>query len=135
MASLPHELVVLVLALVLFFVQLGLQGMLATRELGSAWNAGPRDGDRKPAGVHAGRAQRALDNFKETFPVFLALALALVTTDRDGGLGSVGAWIWLLARIAYVPLYLAGIPYIRSLVWLGSIVGLGLMGLRLLLLV
>lgn len=133
MVGLPTEITVLVVSLVLFFVQLGLQGMLATRELGSKWNAGPRDGDRKPTGAYAGRAQRALDNFKETFPVFLGLALALVATDRAGGLGALGAWLWLLARIGYVPLYLFGIPYIRSLVWLASIAGLALMAARLLL--
>lgn len=35
--------------------------------------------------------------------------------------------IWLICRVAYIPLYLAGVPYIRSLVWLGSMLGLLLM--------
>ena len=38
-----------------------------------------------------------------------------------------GAWTWLIARIVYIPLYLAGVPYIRSLAWLVSVVGLVVM--------
>ena len=43
-----------------------------------------------------------------------------------------GAATWFGARIVYLPLYLAGIPYIRSLVWAVSILGLALMLFRLL---
>lgn len=43
------------------------------------------------------------------------------------GLAFTGALIWLICRVVYIPLYLAGVPYIRSLVWLGSMLGLGLM--------
>ncbi|MFD2239218.1 MAPEG family protein [Aureimonas populi] len=131
MESLPAEILVLALGVVLLFVHTTLQGMLATKERGSQWNAGPRDGEAKPLGVHAGRAQRALDNFKETFPAFIALALALSVTQRTGGIGAVGAWLWLVARIAYIPLYLLGVPYVRSLVWLASLLGLVLMLIRL----
>jgi uncharacterized MAPEG superfamily protein len=37
-----------------------------------------------------------------------------------------GAWLYLLARIIYVPLYAAGISFIRTLAWLVSIVGPGM---------
>jgi uncharacterized MAPEG superfamily protein len=40
------------------------------------------------------------------------------------GWGLTGAWLWLVCRLVYIPLYLAGIPYIRSLVWVGSLIGL-----------
>lgn len=111
-------------SVVLLVFHVGLQGMLATRELGSAWNAGPRDGDRKPAGKLAGRSLRASANFQETYPAFVGLALALAITGDPSGWGLVGAWLWFAFRILYIPLYLAGIPYVRSLVWLGSLAGL-----------
>ncbi len=39
----------------------------------------------------------------------------------------------VFGRIVYIPLYLAGIPYFRSFVWLISLVGLGIMLLALVL--
>lgn len=118
-------------SVVLLVAHILAQGMLATKELGSAWNAGPRDGDKQPAGKLAGRAARASSNFRETYPAFVALAAGLLFTGETGGLGLTGAVVWFIGRIVYYPLYLGGIPYIRSLVWTGSMVGLGLMFLAL----
>ena len=132
MTTLPLELILLGWSVVLLVIALMVQGQLATRELGVGWNAGPRDGDQHPTGALAGRAQRALDNFKETYPAFIALALALAVSGRTGGLGATGALLWFVARIVYHPLYLVGVPYVRSLVWIASMVGLLLMLIRLL---
>ncbi|MGN5375954.1 MAPEG family protein [Sphingomonas hankookensis] len=132
MTVLPLELTLLGWSVVLLVGAIMLQGQLATRELGIGWNAGPRDGDRQPTGVLAGRARRALDNFRETYPAFIALALALAVSGRTGGLGATGAMLWFAARIVYHPLYLFGVPYLRSLVWIGSMLGLLLMLIRLL---
>jgi uncharacterized MAPEG superfamily protein len=51
------------------------------------------------------------------------LALALVVLGKAGQ-GANGAWLWFGARIAYIPIYLLGIPYIRTLVWTVSAIGL-----------
>lgn len=114
-------------SVVLLVVHILLQGWTVTRELGSKWNAGPRDNGLKASGHLAGRAERASNNFRETYPAFVALALGLVFKGDAATLGLYGAWIWFICRIIYVPLYLAGIPYIRSLVWVGSLAGLALM--------
>ncbi len=111
-------------SVVLLAVHIGLQSIPATLELGSAWNAGPRDEQKKPSGVFAGRADRAFANFRETYPAFIGLALSLAIVGDLTGWGLTGAWMWLVCRIVYIPLYLAGIPYVRSLVWLGSLAGL-----------
>ena len=111
-------------SVVLLAVHIGLQSIPATLELGSAWNAGARDDGQKPSGVFAGRAERAFANFRETYPAFVGLAVSLAITGDLSGWGLVGAWLWLVCRIVYIPLYLAGIPYIRSLVWVGSFIGL-----------
>ena len=122
----------IVASVALLFVHIGAQAIAATSELGSAWNVGPRDAGARPRGVVAGRAERALRNYLETYPAFAVLAVALVASGRADGIGLVGGAIWLSARIVYVPLYLAGIPYWRSLVWLVAVVGLALMAARLL---
>ncbi|MFC3072241.1 MAPEG family protein [Shinella pollutisoli] len=111
-------------SVLLLVLHVGLQGMLATKELGAEWNAGPRDDARKPAGKLTGRAARASANFRETYPAFVALSLALAVSGDPSGWGLAGAWLWFAARLVYLPLYLAGIPYVRSLVWLGALVGL-----------
>jgi uncharacterized MAPEG superfamily protein len=123
-AALPIELTILAFSVLLLFVHIGLQGMLATRERGSAWNAGPRDGEMPPLGPLAGRAERALSNFNETYPAFIAAVLTVVVAGRTGGWSELGVWLWLIARIAYIPLYLGGVPYIRSLLWLVSVAGI-----------
>ena len=117
---------VLALSVVFLVLHIMLQGFLATRELGSQWNAGPRDEGLKPKSALAGRAERASANFRETYPAALGLLLALAFY-HPSTTGLIGGWLWLLCRVVYLPLYLAGIPYIRSMVWLGSLGGIGLM--------
>ena len=129
-ASIMPQLVVASVALL--FVHIAAQAITVTREFGSRWNAGPRDEGLRPEGKLAGRAERALRNYLETFPAFGLLALALIVTGRADGAGMTGAWLWLAARIVYLPLYIAGVPYLRSLVWTVAAVGLTMMVWRLL---
>jgi uncharacterized MAPEG superfamily protein len=82
-------------------------------------------------GVYPGRAQRALDNFKETYPAFIALALALQVTGHTGGNGALGAWLWFGGRVVYLPLYLFGVPVIRTAVYGVTLAGLVMMLTRL----
>jgi uncharacterized MAPEG superfamily protein len=97
MRPLPTEIVMLGVAAALLLGQLFLQSVSATIEMGGVYKAGPRDERRELQGVFAGRAERAFRNLLETFPVFAALALALVVTGRNGGLGAMGAEAWLNA--------------------------------------
>lgn len=109
------------------------QGFTATRERGGKWNAGPRDGSAAPLGVLAGRAERASANFRETYPGFLALCLGLAMTGDVSGWGMAGALAWFAARIAYLPVYLAGVPGVRSIIWLVSLAGMAAMFLAIVL--
>ena len=121
------------LSVVLLMVHVLLQSSIATKELGRAWNAGPRDEDIKPKSPLAGRAKRASENFRETYPAFIVLLMGLAVGGDWGNLGFIGVLVWYLGRIVYIPLYLAGIPYVRSLVWLVAMVGLLMMALAILL--
>ena len=56
--------------------------------------------------------------------------LALVK-GSDNGEVTRAASIFLIARVAYVPAYVSGIPMLRSLVWLVSVASLAAMALPL----
>ncbi|MBP2562806.1 putative MAPEG superfamily protein [Neorhizobium galegae] len=115
----------LALSVVLLVFHVLLQGMLSTRELGRDWNAGPRDEGVEPKGKFAGRAARASKNFQETYPAFVGLLLGVAFAGDDAsGWGLIGGWIWLVSRVVYIPLYMGGIAYFRSFVWLISLLGL-----------
>jgi uncharacterized MAPEG superfamily protein len=124
------EITVLAWSVALLLVHVVVQASAAV-DLGFSYLVGARDEKRLSRNLVAARLLRALRNFLETYPAFIALALALVVTGKAGGLGATGAWLWLLARVLYVALYAAGIPLVRTLVWTASIVGLVLMLVRL----
>ena len=119
------ELKFLVWAIVLGLVQLLLANALVTRQRGLAWNTGPRDSSPPLTGV-AGRSERAYRNFLETFPFFAAAVLAVTVAGRADENSALGVQLYFWARVAYVPLYLWAIRYVRSLAWVVSMVGLAL---------
>ena len=68
-----------------------------------------------------------MKNFLETWPAFIILVLVSHLEQRSNGLTVWGAHLYFWARIVYLPLYLFGVVYIRSLVWCISAAGLALM--------
>jgi uncharacterized MAPEG superfamily protein len=118
------ELTLLAWTLVLALVQISLPGMLRTQETGTDYNVGPRDEPGPPKRHITGRMQRAQANLFETLPLFIAAVLIAHVGDRDGTLTLWGCWMYLIARIIYVPLYAFGIPVARTLVWLVGTAGL-----------
>lgn len=115
------------LSAALLIVHVLLQAQLSTQDRGLAWNAGPRDKPKDVKSVLAGRAERMSANFRETYPGFVVLVLALALAGDPSGWGHAGALVWFAGRIAYIPLYLAGVPYIRSLFWGVALIGLLMM--------
>lgn len=102
-------------------------------DLGMKYLLSSRDEQRQPKSIVAGRLLRSLHNMLETYPAFIALALALAVTGKTGGLGAIGAVTWILARVVYTLLYVAGVPVLRTLAWFVSIIALVLMVVRLML--
>ena len=118
------ELKMLLWSVVLGLVQIALAATLTTAQRGLAWNAGPRDEVKPPVTGVAGRLDRALRNFAETFPFFAVGVLMLALLQRSTAETALGAQLYFWARLAYVPLYAAGIAYVRTVVWAVSVVGL-----------
>ncbi len=118
------ELTLLAWTLVLAIVQILLPAHLRTQETGADYNTGARDVDGPPMRPITGRLKRAQQNLFETLPLFAAVVLIAHVAERDGALTLVGCWLYLVARIIYVPLYASGVPYLRSATWLVSLLGL-----------
>lgn len=92
---------------------------------------GNRDHPPEPS-VLAARLDRAKNNMLESLAMFLPLALLVLVRDGDSTLATHAALVFLLARIAYVPVYAMGIPVLRSLIWLTGIASLAVMASTLL---
>ncbi len=125
------ELTCLELSVALWVVHVLVQAGVGSAQLPFGYLFTSRDKPAAASGLLFGRATRALANYVENFTPFVALALALIVTQRTGGPGALGATIWILARIVYIPVYLFGIVYVRTAVWAISIVGLVMMFTRL----
>ena len=111
------ELKMLAWAVVLGLVHVLLATALSTARRGLRWNVGNRDGDVRPLTGFAARAARASSNFLETFVFFAAAVLAVVAAQKTTEATALGAQIYVWARVAYLPVYVVGIPYVRTVVW------------------
>jgi uncharacterized MAPEG superfamily protein len=118
------EIQMLAWASALGLVQLVLDATLGTAQRGLKWNVSARDGEPAPLTGVAARVHRAFLNFLETFPFFVAAVLAVALTGRANAATALGVQLYFWARVVYVPLYAAGIPYVRTLTWAVSLVGL-----------
>jgi len=110
------ELTVLVLAALLQVVQFVIYSVLANRQVGPDYALGPRD-EPRPLTGHAGRAQRAMNNHFEGLILYGIAAVVLSYADKGTGLTAVCAWIYLAARVLYVPAYLFALMPWRSFIW------------------
>ncbi|HEY8023367.1 MAG TPA: MAPEG family protein [Burkholderiaceae bacterium] len=86
---------------------------------------GNRDNLPEPSAL-AGRAERAARNTLENFVLFAALALAAHAAGATGQRAEMGAEIFFWARLVYIPVYLIGLPFLRTAVYFVSIAGLAM---------
>ena len=126
------ELRMLTFSVVLGIVQIIAASHAASLQRGYRWTASSRDEKVEPLRGVAGRLDRALRNFLETFPLFAAVVLIAHLTDTHNALTEWGARLYFWARVAYVPLYAAGVPLVRSLVWNVATIGIVLVVVALL---
>ncbi|HEU4663331.1 MAG TPA: MAPEG family protein [Dokdonella sp.] len=118
------ELKMLAWAIVLGLVQLLVAASFATAQRGLRWNVGPRDAAQTPLTGLAGRLDRAAKNFLETFAFFAVAVLMLASLNRADPHTALGAQLYFWARLAYVPAYAIGVPFLRTAIWAVSLAGL-----------
>jgi uncharacterized MAPEG superfamily protein len=110
-------------ALGLYLGQIYLSALIYFPTEGALRHLGGRD-DQPEKGKLTKRSDRALVNMKENLPLFFVPALlTYVVPGANLELAILGAQVFFLGRLAYVPLYLTGIPGLRSLAYTVAIVG------------
>jgi uncharacterized MAPEG superfamily protein len=118
------ELQMLAASAALGLVQLVLAATASVGKRGFSWALGPRDDPGAPLGNIGARIDRAFRNFAETFPFFVAAVLVASLLNKHTAMTALGAQLYFWARLAFVPVYVSGIPVLRTLVWAASLVGI-----------
>lgn len=88
------------------------------------------EGKRQPGQVYAARAfraEKALRNFNETFPLFAAMALGVTFAGKADWWSGLGATLYFWARVAYLPAYILGYGPVRSAFWTLSALGIAIL--------
>jgi uncharacterized MAPEG superfamily protein len=120
------ELSVLAWGCILAILHIFIAVRFKTRQYGSKWNMGARDEELPPPQPIVGRLARAQDNFFETFPIAAAAILIVTFASLNDRWTAIGAMLWLGARIVYLPLYAFGVPVVRTIAFLVSVVGIAM---------
>ena len=118
------ELRIAALGAVLLIIHIFAATHFKTKQYGRQWNVGARDDALPPLNPIGGRLARAQANFLETFPIAIVALLGVVIAGRTSPMTALGGWIWLGARLIYLPLYAAGVPVVRTLVWTIGLIGI-----------
>jgi len=122
----PVELKILALGAVLLFIHIFVATRFKTAQYGRKWNVSARDEALPPPSPVTGRTMRAQANYEETFPIAIVALLGVVIAGRTSPWTAIGGWVWLGARIVYLPLYFVGVPVVRTLVWTISMIGIAI---------
>jgi len=117
------DLEMLVWATALALVQMLIAVAGAQAQLGLPRLAGNRD-ELPPLDGWAGRSQRAHRNMLESLVLFAIAVLTAEVTGRANELTALGAMLFFWGRVAYAVVYVAGVPWLRTLVWAVSTAGI-----------
>ena len=109
----------------LYFVMIMLPTTGSLLKHSVAWASGARDKEVEVP-VWVARAKRAQANMQENMVIFVPLMLIAHLAHPDHASTILAGYIFLGAWVVYVPLYLKGIAYLRTLYWMVSIGGMGL---------
>ena len=124
------EMLLLLWAVVLAFVQVLIAVQGAFMQVGLPMLAGNRENMPVLTGW-AGRAQRAQRNMVENLVLFAVLVFLVIAAGKSNQMTVLGAEIFFWGRFAYALVYLAGWPWVRTLVWFVSVIGMILMAVQL----
>jgi uncharacterized MAPEG superfamily protein len=124
------DLTLLVWAVVLAFLQIVVASVGTNTQVPLSVLAGNREGMPEATGW-AGRAARAHRNMMESLPLFAALVLIAHVAGRVNGTVILGEQIFVFARLAHAAIYTLGLPWIRTVAWAVSVVGMAMILMQL----
>ncbi|KMW58450.1 inner membrane protein [Candidatus Rhodobacter oscarellae] len=117
------ELTALTLAALLQVGQFFLMAVPTNVELAPGKTLSPRDRDRLGGDIQdqvsarTARLIRAWENHFESLALFTIAVLVISLSDQSTGFTAACAWVYLAARVAYIPAYAFGLVPWRSLIW------------------
>jgi uncharacterized MAPEG superfamily protein len=120
----------LVLAVIVFIVQVMVQGLFSNLEHKPKDMLGARDA--LSDGKLAARAKRANQNMIEALWMFAPLMLVAILMDRTNDMTALGGWLFVAGRAAYAPIYWLGVPLLRTVAWVVALAGVVLVLLHVL---
>ena len=121
----------LLLSIALTFLMIMTAAQLRSRgwtPAGMKLSFGNRDAVPEPSAL-AARADRAAKNMLENLLLFVAVLAAARLAGATSSDLVLGAQLVFFARLLYFFVYLIGIPYLRTLLWLVGVIGMLLIGL------
>jgi len=74
------------------------------------------------------RLNRALRNLIEATAIFAPIVIALILSNQTTDATGLGAQIFFGARVAHVILFMAAIPFLRTMAWFVGVIGIGIVG-------
>jgi uncharacterized MAPEG superfamily protein len=110
------ELTALTLAALLQVGQLVAYSVAGNMQVDAKTAFGPRDTPVQLTGV-AGRLKRAMDNHFEGLILFGIACVVISMSGQSSDFTRICAWLYMGARLAYVPAYALGLSPWRSLIW------------------
>ncbi len=122
------ELTVLTLAALLQIVQFALYAVPANLELTPGYTMSPRDRDpSREMSERTARLGRAFDNHFQNLALFTIAVMVLAFSDQSTAFTAACAWVYLIARVLYIPAYAFGWTPARSYIWFAGFLATTLM--------
>jgi uncharacterized MAPEG superfamily protein len=112
----------LVLAVLVFVVQIVVQGVFSNIEHPPRVMLGARD-QMTDTSVLVQRAKRANQNMIEALVMHAPLVLVVLSVDRANDMTALGGWLFVAGRALYAPLYWLGVPVLRTFAWVAGLAG------------
>lgn len=110
------ELTALALVGLVQFGQYAIFSTAANMQVGLGYSTSPRDEHRPLTGT-AGRLQRALNNHFEGLILFTIAVVVITLSGQSSVFTAACGWLFLAARLLYIPAYAFGWTPWRSVIW------------------